>query len=716
MTGLVLVALVAGALTTVGVWWSARRTETLVAVGLRFPREVRPEQVEALLGSLSGLSRHSRVVLETFASELGIRHALRADQATLDIVSGQLRVLLPGIRIEPGFAHPPVAWRSRSRLVWSVRQPLLRTDRTAEAAAGLLASLTPLARNEALLIQIELRPGRPLALPSETANGESLRSVRTKQAGPLLESRFSVAVACCHPGRATHLLARVSASYRARRGSRGLLRVRRSLSGPGRLLTARGQLFSPGELAALIGWPIGAPMLPGLEQGTAPMLLPDRRIPSQGVLLGLSTWPGLEQHRLAQPIAGATSHSLIAGPTGSGKSALLLNLVLQHLHAGRGCLVIDGKGDLAHDLLARIPADRVDAVVVLDPASGGPVPGLRVFGAGRDPELTADLVLGVLKELFSDSWGVRSEQWLRAGLVTLAHDPTATLGDLPYLFSDDGYRRQLVGRLQDPLLLATWASFEAMKPGERANQLGAPLNKLHQLLGRRVLRTVLSQPQPTLDLTRIIRQGHIVIVSLAPGRIGGPAARLLGALVVYQLLVAVQARASVPVDRRHPFFALIDEPRILADLPVPLDTLYETARGLGVGLTIAAQSVTVLPAPVRQSVLTNAATLIAFRQNHGDAELLAPQLPGVAVEALEHLGPFEMLARIGLSPGEVSAPVSGRTLPPPTPSIDPGAVRRRAAERYGADPAAVDKALKQRHSQTAEHAVQAPVGRRRRTP
>jgi hypothetical protein len=348
------------------------------------------------------------------------------------------------------------------------------------------------------------------------------------------------------------------------------------------------------------------------------------------------------------------------------------------------------------------------------------VPGLRVFGKTSDPELAADLVLNVLREIFRESWGVRSEQWLRAGLVTVAHDPKGTLGDLPYVFTDDAYRRRLVGKIGDPMLRATWAAFEAMNPRERANQLGAPLNKLTELLGRRVLRGVLSQAEPTLDMAEVIRRGKVVIVSLSPGRIGAQAARLLGALVVYQLFAAIQARSAMSPARRKPFLAYIDEPKVLGDIPVPIDSMFELARGLGVGLTLTAQSVMQLPTAVRNAALTNAATLVAFRQNHDeDAELLARHLPGVKSDALLHLGAFEMIARIGLGPGEVAAPASGRTLPPPKETSDPELVRQASAERYGRDLSLVDRALAERHGQTgvaqaAGSIDEAPIGRRRR--
>ncbi|MDE3132219.1 MAG: hypothetical protein KGL16_13805, partial [Acidobacteriota bacterium] len=566
-----------------------------VVVDLRFGSDLSREAVEATLAAVSGLPRRSIVVLETVATESGVQHLLRAERSTIDTLRGQLRGLVPSVRLTLADSEPGAQWRLGARVAWSGSYPLLRVDGAAQTAAGLLASVGQLGAGETVLVRLLLRPGRPASLPQPRRErhqpgtlerllfgapvaSHDLGAIRSKQAGPLLRVSVLVAVASPSQGRAAHLLSRTVSVFRSRRGARGHFLVR-PLRGAavGRALgrvSHGGVLLSPGELAGLTGWPIDAPRLPGLQLGSGPLLLPDRLIPHQGRVIARSNWPGMEQRLLAQPVVGALSHTLVAGPTGVGKSALITNLVAADLAAGRGCLVVDGKGDLARDLLERIPAERLDDVIVLDPAAGGPVPGLRVFGKGSDPELAADVVLGVLRDLFQDHWGVRSDQWLRAGLVTLAQDAAATLGDLPFLFTDDAYRRRLVGRQRDPMLLATWAAFEAMSPGERANQLGAPLNKLSELLGRRVLRSVLSQAKPTLDMHDVLSKRRVVIVSLSPGRLGSPAARLLGALTLHTLFTAVQARATLPPSRRTPFFAYLDEPRVLADVPVPLDSIF----------------------------------------------------------------------------------------------------------------------------------------------
>ncbi len=731
--------LVSGLLLYGCIAWLERPERSLQVVELHFGTDLTTEAVTAMLSSVAGLRSNAVVTLDAVADEHGIKHFLHAPQQTLDTLRSQWRGVLPSLRMDEPANVSPVEWRRGAVLRLSGSRPVLRTDAVQESTAAILASTNPLARNERVLVRWYLSAGSHPSLPQvaprrdargehglahlllheSTPQGAHFRALRDKYAGPLLNAAAVVAVTAGHPKRANHLISRVTSAARSRGGAYGRIAVRwRGRRWLTWLLTRnnpRRDLYAPLELAGLLPVPVGAPKVPGLKLGTAPVLMPSPQIPCEGRVLAVSTWPGLDR-RLAQPVLGGLSHVIVCGPTGTGKSALMGNLIIQDLKAGRGCLLIDGKGDLAADTLARIPDNRTGDVIVLDPdtSAGGPLPGLRLFGRGANPELTADLILGIFADLFADSWGPLSSRWLRAGLLLLAHDREATLADLPFVFSDDAFRERLIARLTDEVARETWRVFATMGSAERAHQLAAPLQKTEELIGRRVIRNILGQADPKLDMHEVLNTNKAVIVSLSPSRIGSISSRLLGALVFFKFFETVQARTRVAPENRKAFFAYIDEPSVLGDIPVPIDDAYALARGLGVGITLGAQSLTQLPLQLRASATTNAATAIAFAQNSAaDAKLLAGELAGVEADGLQNLGAFEAIMRIGLGPGDIAPPVSGRTLPLPAATSDPEEIRRISAERYGTDPASVDAALRGRHG-SIESKPETPVGRLRR--
>jgi hypothetical protein len=704
------------AATLAAIVWRERLGREWQTVRLQFGRDVTDESVVAVVECLAGLPSDRTVVLDVEAGHDGVSHYLSSDRATLDGLRGSLRALLPSLRLVAD-KERPVRFTSGRVLRLRGRLGVLRSDGIPETSAGLLAAMQPLGKSERMLLRWWVRPGRAVMVPhverGKPLDAETLRLLRAKNARGIVRACGLIAVRTGNRKRAWHLQARTLSVLRTRLTPYGQVRsAARAERLLARLLDRRhlwfGDRYSASELAGLLAWPVDAPVLPGVTLGTSPLFMPSPRLPQRGCVLGTATWPGAER-TVAQPLRGALSHTLIAGPTGVGKSTLLTNLVTGDLTAGRGVLLIDGKGDTAEAVLARVPVERRGDVIVLDCAFGGPQPGFKPFGSG-EPELAADVLLGVMSDLFRDSWGPLSERYLRAGLLAVAHDRSGTLTDVPFVFSDPAYRRRLVGRLRDPLTRATFAAFESMSAGERAHQLAAPLNKLGTLLSRPVVRTVLGQVQPRLDFARVLRERQVVIVSLAPARVGAPAARLIGALTVFALFQAMQARTALPEAARTPFFVYVDEPRALGDLPMPLDALLEQARGLGVGVTLAPQSMSQLPKAVREAALTNAATRIVFRQHADDAHLLARDLPGVSAEELGDLAAFEAVARVGLGPGDVAPLVSLKT-PPLGPVVsDPKALREASAQRYGVSLDEVDEALMARHQAEAG----APVGRRRR--
>ncbi|MGY2060716.1 type IV secretory system conjugative DNA transfer family protein, partial [Nocardia gipuzkoensis] len=204
------------------------------------------------------------------------------------------------------------------------------------------------------------------------------------------------------------------------------------------------------ELPVLLGWPLGSADLPGVAPVHPKLLLP-KQIPSeQERIIGHTALPGTEIP-IGISAADSLMHMILLGPTGSGKSTVLLGQCCKDVEAGRALLVIDPKKQLIDDVVARcIPAGDMDRVVIVDPADPL-VPGFNPLDVGdRDPDVVVDGLLAVFKAVFSDGWGPRTEDIFLATLLTLARagqhraEPF-TLLDLPKLLIDEQFRRSVIG-------------------------------------------------------------------------------------------------------------------------------------------------------------------------------------------------------------------------------------------------------------------------------
>ncbi len=133
---------------------------------LTFPRSVEPDQVTAALRSVQGLLPRfpDRLVVtrsvsfETVATAAGITHFLSAPAGKGELVVGQLRAAIPGLRVVPALA--PDRYANRARELVAVGVGSLRTDTTTESNAALLAACQSLRQSEGVIVQWSLSPDR----------------------------------------------------------------------------------------------------------------------------------------------------------------------------------------------------------------------------------------------------------------------------------------------------------------------------------------------------------------------------------------------------------------------------------------------------------------------------------------------------------------------------------------------------------------------------
>ena len=711
----------------------ARRTYPLVWHQLRFALPLAQDTAVSLVERLLADSSLGRVVLELRAA--GGQATWAVGSSAGERLVSLVRELVPGCRVSRGFSR-----RAVSQAVAVSARPVgvgLATERLSAVVRAVLAALAVTAEGEELVVQLQLgRRFSPQVLGRVEPQGwlELLGLVPIPSLSGERGRRMRAQVGRHRAAVSLRLGVRAASPLRQRVLLQGLLGALRLLEGPGVRLRARtehpakldsvrrpwraGLELGAGEIVAMVGWPVGELPLPATPSAHPRVLpLPVARETQRAFATGVADQAG---ERLGISIGDALYHTVLLGPTGAGKSTALAHLALADIHAGRGVLLIDPKTDLVADILARIPEQRRDDVVVIDPTSSRPVginPLARVqtarsgalsssggvLGGGASPELVADTVLATLKEVFAESWGVRVEQVLSAALVTLARTPEATLVDLPLLLTNPAYRQRLMAASgADPLGTGQfWAAYEALSEAQRQQWVGPVLTRLQPFLIRPHLRATLGQVAPSFDLGEVFTRRRIVLVSLNKGVLGAESARLLGSLLVGQLWPLILARAAVEPSRRHVVSVFIDEVQDYLSLPGSLADALAQARSLGAAFHLAHQYRGQLPAALKAGIDANARNKIIFSLSAADAAELARQAIGLEAADFQLLPRFGVYART-MHHGRESPWCQATTLPPSPPTQDALALRAASQARYGQDATEVEAALLARLGQHGE--------------
>jgi hypothetical protein len=702
----------AGLVAAVAAYETRRAAEmrgTRKRLGVRFPLGATPDSAMAALRGLSGLGWRQEMVFELRGQERKVSHALLVSDDRREAVTGGLASTLPGVRFAEQDA-PSGSARYAVKLF--VPTPVVLHEGEIEhGSRALLAAFTQLGDGEELVLRWAVMPSRPRTWnpSSDREDQAAVRLWQRKVSGTGFQVAGLLLVSAGSQARARQLADGVVSALHARENRVGVLRATRDARG--RSFDSLPQVgrtsgwLSLAELLPLLGWPLGDEMVPGLELGGARERLASAGVPRAGRVIFIG-----RDNRGERPVAlspeAARHHMAIVGPTGSGKSSLMGRSVLSDMRLGYGGVVFDPKSDLVEALLQRADPRDADRIVVIDPADSRPSPALDVLGAG-DPDLRADVLLGALSALFASSTGIRTETYGRLALRTLAEVPGATLADMGRLFADGSFRRHAVALVSDPFIRSQWAAFEALSPAAQIEHVQSPMSKVTALVSRPAIRAVLASPRATIDIGQLLAERKWLFVSLAPGRLGEPAARLLGAVLMYAVWSAIEARAAIPAEDRHPLFVYVDELTTMASLPFGLESLLERARGLGAGVTVGVQSLARVPDTTRAALLGNVATLVAFRAGADEAKRLAREMPGLNDRDLMALGPFEIAARIGVGVGSQVAVVTGRSLPWPEQTGMAEVIRDRSAVSYGVAP--------QENDEVEPASDEAPsIGRKRR--
>ena len=445
------------------------------------------------------------------------------------------------------------------------------------------------------------------------------------------------------------------------------------------------------ELVSLFHLPTSlteTPKIKWLKTREAP---PPAILPKEGTLVGESSYRG-EQRPVFITDEDRRRHLYVIGQTGTGKSNLMINMVISDIRRGKGAAIIDPHGDLIDEVLGLIPEERKNDVIVFDPGDLQNPLGLNMleYDLSHPEEKTfiVNEMQGIFNKLFSqEAMGPMFEQYMKNALFLLMEDAPnepATLMDVPRIFTDSGYREKKLARCPNPVVKDFWEREAVAVGGEASLQNMTPYitSKFNNFIANDYMRPIISQPKSAFRFREVMDNGKILLVNLSKGRIGDINAGLLGMIIVGKLLMAALSRVDMPQENRRDFNLYIDEfQNFTTD---SISVILSEARKYRLNLVIAHQFIAQLQDKTRDAVFGNVGSMIAFRVGAKDAEELIKQFePTFTKNDLINLDNFNAYAKLLIS-GQTSKPFNIRTLPSPQSDLQlRQEIRELSKEKYG---------------------------------
>jgi len=425
-------------------------------------------------------------------------------------------------------------------------------------------------------------------------------------------------------------------------------------------------------------------------------------IGTSGTLLGINTYRNAETPVYIQN-EDRLRHFYTIGQTGTGKSTLLKNMIIQDIQAGHGVCMIDPHGMDIHDILANIPQNRFSDVIYFDPSHTERPMALNMLEYDRSRPEQKTFVVNELFSIFQklygsvpESMGPMFEQYFRNATMLVIEDPDSgnTLLDVSRVMSNKEFREMKIANCKNPVVVQFWTEVAEKAGGEAslANIVPYITSKFDVFLANDIMRPIIAQEKSSFDFRDIMDNKKILLVNLSKGRLGDINANLIGLVLVGKILMSALSRADMignPSSNSGqanfpPFYLYIDEFQNITTNSIA--TILSEARKYKLSLNIAHQFIAQLETGIRDAVFGNVGSIASFRIGAEDAEYLEKQFsPEFTAKDIMNIDNRNAIVKM-LVAGRPAKAFNIRTLPPPAgnPSVVE-ALKQLSYLTYGGD-------------------------------
>lgn len=331
-------------------------------------------------------------------------------------------------------------------------------------------------------------------------------------------------------------------------------------------------------------------------------------------------------------------HFYVIGQTGTGKSTMLRNMIMQDINNGDGVCFIDPHGSDVQDILAHIPKERYDDVIYFDPSHVERPMSLNMLEYNRDYPEQKTFVVNELFSIFQklyggvpESMGPMFEQYFRNATMLVIEDPDSgcTLLDVSRVMAVKSFRDMKISRCKNPIVVQFWKDIAEKAGGEGSLQNMVPYitSKFDVFLANDIMRPIIAQEKSSFNFREMMDNKKILLVNLAKGRLGDINSSLIGLILVGKILMAALSRVDSFGKDMAPFYLYIDE---FQNITTPsISTILSEARKYKLSLTMAHQFIAQLDEKIKDAVFGNVGNMSVFRVGAEDAEFLEKQFEPV---------------------------------------------------------------------------------------
>ncbi|MCX6722497.1 MAG: type IV secretion system DNA-binding domain-containing protein [Candidatus Staskawiczbacteria bacterium] len=424
------------------------------------------------------------------------------------------------------------------------------------------------------------------------------------------------------------------------------------------------------ELASIYHFPthyIETPYIKAAKSAAAP---PPTDLPEKGeICIGKVNFRNEERKVYFADRQDRRRHLYIIGQTGTGKSGFMEGMIAQDIANGEGVAVVDPHGELVEHVLAMIPKERIDDVVIFEPCDIERPCGLNMleYDSPEQKDFAVQEMIAIFMKLFPpEIIGPMFEHYMRNAMLALMADKDnpGTLVEIPKMFTDPTFLQTRMAKVSDPVVRSFWVKEWAQTTGStRSDMLGYVVSKLGRFIENEMMRNIIGQSHSGFDLADIMNNKKIFLANLSKGLTGEVNSSLLGLILISKIQMAAMKRASISEDKRVDFYLYIDEFQNFTTDSIA--TILSEARKYKLNLIMAHQYMPQLKDEIRDAVLGNVGTIAAMRIGAEDAENLQKQFePGFSRFDLVNLDNFTMIIKMMIN-NKISTPFKMQTNPPP---------------------------------------------------